>query len=82
MTVENPTKAKGNFLCPMKRWSDPIGQAMTASGHAWQLSTGAGQNFRNDNTYELANTSDASWTRVRLLTAGLCLSAVGLCVMP
>jgi len=44
---------------------------MTASGHAWQLSMGAGQNFRNDKTYELANMSDAIWTSVRLLVAGL-----------
>ncbi len=50
MTVKNPTRAKGNLLCPMKCWSDPIGQAMTASGHAWQLSMGAGQDFRSDKT--------------------------------
>jgi hypothetical protein len=34
MIVKNPIKAKGNLLCPMKCWSDPIGQAITASGHA------------------------------------------------
>ena len=34
VTVKRPTRAKGNLLCPTKCWSDPIGQAMTASGHA------------------------------------------------